>query len=133
MRPRGFGKTALLAGWVRQGNRPVDQMAGAPFADHPQVAANQHPRHLGRRAHPAGRRDRPEGWLLRRDAGHLPGLSRRRRLLVPAIRCMSLLIVSLDVTIVNIALPSIQRDLHVPVSRAAEPAPNWLICAWCRH
>ncbi len=38
-------------------------------------------------------------------------------MLVPAIRCMSLLIVSLDVTIVNIALPSIQRDLHAPVSR----------------
>jgi hypothetical protein len=54
-------------------------------------------------------------------------------MLVSAIRCMSLLIVSLDVTIVNIALPSIQRDLHAPVSRAAEPAPNWLICAWCRH
>jgi hypothetical protein len=32
-------------------------------------------------------------------------------MLVPAIRCMSLLIVSLDVTFVNIALPSIQRDL----------------------
>ncbi len=38
-------------------------------------------------------------------------------MLMPAIRCMSLLIVSLDVTIVNIALPSIQRDLHAPVSR----------------
>jgi len=38
-------------------------------------------------------------------------------MLVPAIRCMSLLIVSLDVTIVNIALPSIQRDPHAPVSR----------------
>ena len=44
------------------------------------------------------------------------GLSRRRRLLVLAIRCMSLFIVGLDSTIVNVALPSIQRDLHAPVS-----------------
>jgi EmrB/QacA subfamily drug resistance transporter len=43
-------------------------------------------------------------------------LSRRRRMLILAICCMSLLIVGLDVTIVNIALPSIQRDLHAPVS-----------------
>jgi EmrB/QacA subfamily drug resistance transporter len=37
-------------------------------------------------------------------------------MLILAICCMSLLIVGLDVTIVNIALPSIQRDLHAPVS-----------------
>ena len=43
-------------------------------------------------------------------------LSRGRRMLILAICCMSLLIVGLDVTIVNIALPSIQRDLHAPVS-----------------
>jgi EmrB/QacA subfamily drug resistance transporter len=43
-------------------------------------------------------------------------LSRRRRMLVLAICCMSLFIVGLDVTIVNIALPSIQRELHAPVS-----------------
>ena len=43
-------------------------------------------------------------------------LSPRRRNLVLAICCMSLLIVGLDVTIVNVALPSIQRDLHAPVS-----------------
>lgn len=43
-------------------------------------------------------------------------LSRGRRMLILAICCMSLLIVGLDVTIVNIALPSIQRDLHASVS-----------------
>jgi MFS family permease len=44
------------------------------------------------------------------------GLSRRRRWLVLAICCVSLFIVGLDSTIVNVALPSIQRDLHAPVS-----------------
>src|ERR1700684_2578581 len=43
-------------------------------------------------------------------------LSRRRRLLILAICCMSLFIVGIDVTIVNVALPSIQRDLHASVS-----------------
>src|SRR5258708_37602808 len=42
--------------------------------------------------------------------------SRRRRLLILAICCSSLVIVALDNTIVNIALPSIQRDLHASVS-----------------
>jgi EmrB/QacA subfamily drug resistance transporter len=39
-----------------------------------------------------------------------------RRWLILAICCMSLLIVSMDVTIVNVALPSIQRDLHASTS-----------------
>ncbi|HLK41743.1 MAG TPA: MFS transporter [Thermoleophilia bacterium] len=43
-------------------------------------------------------------------------LSYRRRMLILAICCMSLLIVAIDNTIVNVALPSIQRDLHAPVS-----------------
>jgi EmrB/QacA subfamily drug resistance transporter len=43
-------------------------------------------------------------------------LSRRRRRLVLAVCCMSLLIVGLDNTIVNVALPSIGRQLHAPVS-----------------
>src|SRR4051812_50011736 len=38
------------------------------------------------------------------------------RWVVLAICCMSLLIVGLDNTIVNVALPSIQRDLHASVS-----------------
>lgn len=48
--------------------------------------------------------------------GSTPALSRARRLLVLGICSMSLLIVGLDVTIVNVALPSIHRDLHAPVS-----------------
>ena len=45
-----------------------------------------------------------------------PELSRRRRLLVLAVCCSSLFIVGTDATIVNIALPSIQRELHATVS-----------------
>ncbi|MCQ4082004.1 MFS transporter [Streptomyces sp. RB6PN25] len=46
----------------------------------------------------------------------MPELSRRRRLLVLAICCMSLLMVSLDNTVLNVALPSMQRELHTTVS-----------------
>src|SRR5208282_5336995 len=48
------------------------------------------------------------------DSG--PELPRRRRRLILAICCMSLLIVGLDATIVNVALPSIARELHATVS-----------------
>jgi EmrB/QacA subfamily drug resistance transporter len=43
-------------------------------------------------------------------------LSRRRRLLILAICCMSLLIVGMDNTIVNIALRSIKDDLHTSLT-----------------
>jgi EmrB/QacA subfamily drug resistance transporter len=43
-------------------------------------------------------------------------LPRRRRQLILAICCMSILIVGLDNTIVNVALPSIGRKLHTPIS-----------------
>ncbi len=43
-------------------------------------------------------------------------LSRPRRLLVVAVCSLSLFIVGIDNTIVNVALPTIQRDLHAPVS-----------------
>jgi MFS family permease len=43
-------------------------------------------------------------------------LSQRRRLAILAICCMSLLIVAMDNTIVNVALPSIRRDLHASLS-----------------
>ncbi|MEW2246109.1 MFS transporter [Streptomyces sp. NPDC006975] len=46
----------------------------------------------------------------------MPEPSHRRRLLVLAICCMSLLIVSLDVTALNVALPAMQRDLHASTS-----------------
>ncbi|MFH8799667.1 MFS transporter [Streptomyces sp. NPDC017936] len=46
----------------------------------------------------------------------MPELSHRRRLLVLAICCMSLLIVSLDNTVLNVALPAMERDLHASTS-----------------
>ncbi len=46
----------------------------------------------------------------------LPELSRRRRYLVLAICCLSLFLVGMDGTIVNVALPSIGRDFRAPVS-----------------
>jgi EmrB/QacA subfamily drug resistance transporter len=48
-----------------------------------------------------------------------------RRMLILAICCMSLLIVGLDSTIVNVALPSIQRELHTSVSGL-----QWIIDAY---
>ncbi|MFE0351785.1 MFS transporter [Streptomyces griseoluteus] len=46
----------------------------------------------------------------------MPELSHRRRMLVLSICCMSLLIVSLDNTALNVALPSMQRELHATTS-----------------
>jgi len=46
----------------------------------------------------------------------LPELSSRRRYLVLAICCLSLFIVGLDTTIINVALPSVGRDFRAPVS-----------------
>jgi MFS family permease len=46
----------------------------------------------------------------------VPELSQRRRLLVLAIYYLSLLLVGMDVTIVNVALPSIRMDLQMSVS-----------------
>jgi EmrB/QacA subfamily drug resistance transporter len=51
--------------------------------------------------------------------------SPRRRMLILAICCMSLLIVSLDITIVNVALPAIGSDLHAPLSGL-----QWTIAAY---
>ncbi len=48
--------------------------------------------------------------------GGMPELSRRHRLLVLAICCTSLLIVSLDNTVLNVALPTLQRDLGASVA-----------------
>src|ERR1700689_3292873 len=45
-----------------------------------------------------------------------PVPDRRRRLVILLICSMSLLIVGLDVTIVNVALPAIHRSLHAGVS-----------------
>ncbi|MEE1802685.1 MFS transporter [Streptomyces sp. JV176] len=46
----------------------------------------------------------------------MPELSPRRKTLVLAVCCLSLLIVSLDNTVLNVALPSVQRELHASVS-----------------
>ncbi|MFF2325817.1 MULTISPECIES: MFS transporter [unclassified Streptomyces] len=46
----------------------------------------------------------------------MPELSPHRRHLVLAICCMSLLIVSLDNTVLNVALPSMQKELHATVA-----------------
>jgi hypothetical protein len=44
----------------------------------------------------------------------LSGLSRRRRYLALAICCLSLFIVGLDATIVNVALSSIGQEMQRP-------------------
>ncbi|MEU9134953.1 MFS transporter [Streptomyces sp. NPDC048404] len=46
----------------------------------------------------------------------MPELSHRHRMLVLSICCLSLLIVSLDVTVLNVALPSMQQELHASVA-----------------
>ncbi|WP_145869354.1 MFS transporter [Streptomyces capillispiralis] len=46
----------------------------------------------------------------------MPELSHGRRMLVLAICCMSLLIVSLDNTVLNVALPAMQREFHASTS-----------------
>jgi EmrB/QacA subfamily drug resistance transporter len=53
------------------------------------------------------------------------GPDRRRRQLILVICCMSLLIVAIDNTIVNVALPSIGRDLHAQVSGL-----QWIVDAY---
>jgi EmrB/QacA subfamily drug resistance transporter len=45
-----------------------------------------------------------------------PELSRRRRFLVLATCCASMVVVVMDISIVNVALPTIRRDLHASVS-----------------
>ncbi|MGC2999661.1 MFS transporter [Streptomyces sp. G35A] len=55
----------------------------------------------------------------------MPELSHGRRMLVLSICCMSLLIVSLDNTVLNVALPSMQRELH-----ASTAGLQWAIDAY---
>jgi len=52
-------------------------------------------------------------------------LDRRQRVIVLLVCCMSLFIVGMDVTIVNVALPSIGRDFHASVSGL-----QWVIDAY---
>ena len=46
----------------------------------------------------------------------MPGPTRRRRLVVLAVCCASVVVVVMDISIVNVALPAIRRDLHASVS-----------------
>jgi EmrB/QacA subfamily drug resistance transporter len=55
----------------------------------------------------------------------MPEQTSRRPYLILAICCMSLLIVGLDNTIVNVALPSIRHDLHASVSGL-----QWTVAAY---
>ncbi len=52
----------------------------------------------------------------RLDRARMPELSQRRRFLVLAICCASILVVVMDISIVNVAIPAIRHDLHAPVS-----------------
>lgn len=52
-------------------------------------------------------------------------LSRRRRALVLAICCASIFVVVMDVSIVNVALPAIRRDLHT-----TESGLQWIVDAY---
>ena len=74
---------------------------------------------------------RPAGSAMSRQAGdELAGgtgssAGRGRRALMLAVCCMSLFMVGLDNTIVNVGLPSIGRDLHAGVSGL-----QWTIAAY---
>src|SRR6266581_7739062 len=46
----------------------------------------------------------------------MPELSRRRRFLVLAICCASIVVVVMDISIVSVALPTIRAELHASVS-----------------
>ncbi|WP_438489457.1 MFS transporter [Streptomyces sp. S186] len=56
---------------------------------------------------------------------HIPLLTPRRRLLVLAICCASVIVVVMDISIVNVALPAIRHDLH-----ASESGLQWTVDAY---
>jgi EmrB/QacA subfamily drug resistance transporter len=59
------------------------------------------------------------------DGTRMPELGQRRRLLVLAICCASIVVVVMDISIVNVALPAIRRDLH-----ASESGQQWTVDAY---
>jgi EmrB/QacA subfamily drug resistance transporter len=59
---------------------------------------------------------------MRTTAGEL---SQRRRLLVLGICCASMIVVVMDISIVNVALPAMRRDLH-----ASESGLQWTVDAY---
>jgi MFS family permease len=50
------------------------------------------------------------------EAGTTTGLTPGRRWLILLICCMSVFVVGIDVTIINVALPSIRQGLHASVT-----------------
>lgn len=62
---------------------------------------------------------------LPKTVADAPELGRRRRLLVLAICCASIVVVVMDISIVNVALPAIRRDLH-----ASESGLQWTVDAY---
>src|SRR6266702_4408024 len=97
----------------------LELAAGHPAAGHP--APGTYPArgpHPGSDPYPglaAGARPRPP----------LPAAGRGRRGLMLAVCCMSLFMVGLDNTIVNVGLPDIGRDLHAGVSGL-----QWTVAAY---
>ncbi len=61
-------------------------------------------------------RNSPAITAHRPDANPAHQLSRRRRLGILAICCTSIFVVVMDISIVNVALPAIRRDLHASVT-----------------
>ncbi|MEU5387558.1 MFS transporter [Kitasatospora cineracea] len=55
----------------------------------------------------------------------MPGPDDRRRWLVLAVCCLSMLLVVLDITVVNVALPAVRREWGAPV-----PALQWTVDAY---
>src|SRR2546429_9884768 len=75
----------------------------------------------------AGARPRPPAAPAPRPAAPVspPATGRGRRGLMLAVCCMSLFMVGLDNTIVNVGLPDIGRDLHAGVSGL-----QWTVAAY---
>jgi EmrB/QacA subfamily drug resistance transporter len=64
-----------------------------------------------------GHRENLAGEVMLTDwTPRMPEPSQRRRHLVLAICCASVVVVVMDISIVNVALPAIRRDLHASVS-----------------
>src|ERR1700754_5354694 len=55
-------------------------------------------------------------WHLDRWRANVAFMATRRRFLVLGVCCMSLFIVSMDTTVINVALPSIGEDFGAPIS-----------------
>jgi EmrB/QacA subfamily drug resistance transporter len=72
-----------------------------------------------------GMPDPPPPKTTAADRGRGPGSGRHRRFLVLAICCASVIVVVMDISIVNVALPAIRRDLHASVS-----ALQWTVDAY---